>query len=160
MMCNARAGIPHDSPREDQFDNRAPVLQCIYQWLVPVGLSFALSSIIRTVNGLLPTMKFLASLLAFPFALAAPVIESRDDAPLIPERWIAVFHDDVLSNQVESILTKVTSHLQGSKPDTVWDFDGFKGFAFGGSDGLVSTLVSAISEVSFIEQDAVGFRPL
>lgn len=101
-------------------------------------------------------MKLSTYLLALPLALAAPVIESRDEAPLIPERWIAVLNDDVVSTQLESVLAKVSSHLQGSKPDKVWDFDGFRGFAFAAKGGLVNTLVSSIAEVAFIEQDAVG----
>lgn len=101
-------------------------------------------------------MKFFNYILALPLALAAPVIQSRDEATAIPERWIAVFNNDVQSAHLESLLTKVTTHLEGAKPDTVWDFEGFKGFSFGAKDGLVKTLSTAISELSFIEQDAVS----
>lgn len=102
-------------------------------------------------------MKLFTYLLALPLALAAPVIEARDDAPLIPDRWIAVMNDDVLSSHWDSILGRVASHLGGAKPETVWDFDGFKGFAFGAKGGdLISTLTSSIAEVAFIEQDAVS----
>jgi hypothetical protein len=105
-------------------------------------------------------MKFFAALLALPLALAAPVIEERKDAATIPDRWIAVLKDGAESSTLQSVVSQVTSHLRGTKPDTVWDFDGFKGFAFGAKNGLVKTLTSTIAELDFIEQDAVSARQI
>lgn len=97
-------------------------------------------------------MKFLASLLALPLALAAPALHHRDEAPAIPGRWIAVVNKDVAS--MTSVLGKVVTHL-GGEPDKVWDFGGFRGFTFGAEDGLAGTLLATVSELAFIEQDSV-----
>lgn len=100
-------------------------------------------------------MYLLAYLLALPLVLAAPVLQSRDKASDIPGRWIAVLNKDVVSTQLESVLSKVASHLGGTQPDKIWDFDGFKGFTFGASESLIETLASTITELAFIEPDVV-----
>ena len=101
-------------------------------------------------------MYLLTYLLALPLALAAPVLQPRDKATAIPNRWIAVLNNNVVSTQLESVLSRVTSHLGGAEPDKVWDFDGFKGFSFGASDNLIKTLASSITELAFVEPDVVS----
>lgn len=58
-------------------------------------------------------MKFLTQLALLPLALAAPILESRQDAQLIPNKWIVVLRDDADDNILSSTVQAVTDALAG-----------------------------------------------
>ncbi|GAB7359342.1 hypothetical protein MBLNU230_g5993t1 [Neophaeotheca triangularis] len=98
-------------------------------------------------------MKFFTQLALLPLALAAPILESRQDAQLIPNKWIVVLRDDADDNILSSTVQAVTDALGGSSPDRVYNMAGFKGFSMTLESALLNT-VSNLANIKYIEQDS------
>ncbi|KAK2616444.1 hypothetical protein QQS21_000686 [Conoideocrella luteorostrata] len=102
-------------------------------------------------------MQFLELALFLATALAVPVAERSQPAPLlgpsnetavIPDKYIVVFRDDAVTAQVEGAMTSFTTGA-----DKVFN-DGFKGFAGTLNDTALEALRKH-ADVEFIEKDAV-----
>lgn len=91
-------------------------------------------------------MRFFASLVALPLALAAPLLAPRQDADVIPGSFVVVMRDGTSESVLQSTVQRVTELLGGTAPEFVYNMDTFKGFSASFTDALLTT-VTGFGEV-------------
>jgi hypothetical protein len=88
---------------------------------------------------------FVSSIVAATCALAAPVLENRQNST-IPGEFIVVLKPDTANDGLLSSVQSVIDILGGIAPRFVYDLGGFKGYHVSAADDLV-TVISNLAEV-------------
>ncbi|KAK7948101.1 serine protease [Apiospora aurea] len=98
-------------------------------------------------------MKSFAVLFTLPLAaLAAPILEAREGAFIIPGQFIVVLKPNSTQDQMESSLDSAGTILGGCKPQSSYYFGSFKGYHVSASDDLIRS-IAALDEVDYVEPD-------
>lgn len=110
------------------------------------------------LNNNLPSsiMKYLSQLALLPLALAAPLLQPRQEASVIPNKWIAVLRDNADDSILTSTVQAVTEALGGNAPDRIYNMPGFKGFSLT-AENAVLNLVTNLADIKYVEQDVQVF---
>ena len=88
-------------------------------------------------------------LLAFVVsALAAPILQPRQDADVIPGQFIVVLKNGASNGLLQSSIDEATSILGGAAPQLVHNLGSFKGFTVSGADSVIDA-ISNLADVRF-----------
>jgi len=98
-------------------------------------------------------MRFLSILLALPLALAAPILEPRQGADLIPNKWIVVLKSSSSNTVLSQSIASVTSILGGVAPERVFNLGSFKGYSLTATSALLTSITN-LGEIAYVEQDS------
>ncbi|KAK8094670.1 subtilisin-like serine protease-like protein PR1A [Apiospora hydei] len=96
-------------------------------------------------------MKSFVVLFTLPLAaLAAPILEARAGASVIPGQFIVVLKSDSTQGQMESNLDSASTILGGCKPKSSYYFGSFKGYHVSASEDLIRS-IAALDEVTLVD---------
>ena len=93
-------------------------------------------------------MHFLRLLALVAPALAAPILQPREDADVIPGQFIVVLKNGASDSLLQSSIDGATSILGGAAPQLVHNLGSFKGFTVSGAESFIDA-ISNLADVRF-----------
>lgn len=71
---------------------------------------------------------------------AAPIIQPRQDADVIPGQFIVVLRSGTSDSLLQSSIDEASGILGGAVPQLIHNFGSFKGFTISGADAFVDAI--------------------